>query len=85
MRISKYNLNRRFASVLLQFCLQLQKQFCNKTFPGEKNTYRELQRRISADVYFSAILKWAKSEGLENAFLLKMAEKRYIIWIGTFR
>ena len=54
-------------------------------FPGEKNTYRKLRKQIPADVYFPAIFKWAKSEGLENAFLLKMAEKRYIIWIGTFR
>ena len=53
---SKYNLNRRFASDLLQFCLQLQEQFCNKMFPGEKNTYRKLRGRIPEDVYFSAIL-----------------------------
>ena len=53
--------------------------------PREKNTYRKLRKQIPADVYFQTILKWAKSEGLENAFLLKMAEKRYIIWIGTFR
>jgi hypothetical protein len=85
MRISKYSSSRRFASDLLQFCLQLQEQFCNKMFPGEKNNYRKLRKQIPADVYCQAILKWAKSEGLENAFLLKMAEKRYIIWIGTFR
>jgi hypothetical protein len=85
MRISKYNLNRRFASVLLQFCLQLQEQFCNKMFPGEKNTYRELPGTDSGRCIFPAILKWAKSEGQQRAFLLKMAEKRYIIWIGTFR
>ena len=85
MRISKYSSSRRFASDLLQFCLQLQEQFCNKMFPGEKNTYRKLRKQIPADVYYLTGIKWAKSEGLENAFLLKMAEKRYIIWIGTFR
>ena len=72
---SKYNLNRRFASVLLQFCLQLQEQFCNKMFPGEKNTYRKLRGQIPADVYFPAILKWAKSEGQQRAFLLKKWRK----------
>ena len=72
---SKYNLNRRFASGLLQFCLQLQEQFCNKMFPGEKNTYRKLRGQIPADVYFQTILKWVKSEGLENAFLLKKWRK----------
>ena len=76
MRISKYSSSRRFASDLLQFCLQLQEQFCNKTFPGEKNTYRKLRKQIPADVYFQAILKWAKSEGLENAFLLKKWRKK---------
>lgn len=37
--------------------------------PGEKNTYRELREQIPADVYFSAILKWAKSEEQERMFL----------------
>ena len=72
---SKYNLNRRFASVLLQFCLQTQEQFCNKMFPGEKNTYRKLRKQIPADVYFQAILKWAKYEGQQRAFLLKKWRK----------
>ena len=44
-------------------------------FPGEKNTYRELRKQIPADVYFQAILKWAKSEGQECAFLLKKWRK----------
>ena len=74
-RISKYNLNRRFASVLLQFCLQLQEQFCNKMFPGEKNTYRKLRKQIPADVYFQTILKGAKSEGQQRAFLFKKWRK----------
>ena len=44
-------------------------------FPGEKNTYRKLRGQIPADVYFQTILKWVKSEGLENAFLLKKWRK----------
>ena len=75
MRISKYSSSRRFASDLLQFCLQLQEQFCNKMFPGEKNNYRKLRKQIPADVYFPAILKWAKSEGQQRAFLLKKWRK----------
>ena len=44
-------------------------------FPGEKNTYRKLRTQIPADVYFQAILKWAKSEGQQRAFLLKKWRK----------
>ena len=66
-RITTYNAPGRFASVLLQFCLRIQKQFWNKTIPGNKNTYRGLRRRIPEDVYFQAILKWAKSEGQQRA------------------
>ena len=56
-------------------CLQLQEQFCNKMFPGEKNTYRKLRKQIPADVYFPAIFKWVKSEGQQRAFLLKKWRK----------
>ena len=44
-------------------------------FPGEKNTYRKLRGRIPEDVYFSAILNVAKSEGQQRAFLLKKLRK----------
>ena len=44
-------------------------------FPGEKNTYRKLRGQIPADVYFPAILKWAKSEVQQRAFLLKKWRK----------
>ena len=44
-------------------------------FPGDKNTYRKLRKQIPADVYFQAILKWAKSEGQQRAFLLKKWRK----------
>ena len=67
------------------FVCSFKNNFVIKRFRKRKNTYRKLRKQIPADVYFPAIFKWAKSEGLENAFLLKMAEKRYIIWIGNFR
>ena len=44
-------------------------------FPGEKNNYRKLRKQIPADVYFQTILKWAKSEGQQRAFLLKKWQK----------
>jgi hypothetical protein len=50
---SKYSSSRRFASDLLQFCLQIQEQFCNKTFPGEKKYLPETPEADSGRCIFS--------------------------------
>ena len=62
-------------AIYYNFVCRFKNNFVIKRFRVVKILAENFRGRIPADVYFPAILKWAKREGQERAFLLKKWRK----------